>query len=232
MVRIDVCNVALEDLGCRLLASFCLLNFLFLGASLFRLLHHVGLVPVIDFVGRHVEVEENLDEVELEFVVIWLLLEFEFEDLVDEWNEALAFLTVLGELLGVDSILDFLNMGEFLLLSLLRLFPIIVGKEYEVAIDQVQEEVNQRNQVVSPAQSVQLKSVLAGKNQVALEQLLLLFWNMGSVWLDIFFRKPKINDLDFMQAIFVAWQLLGVADHDIVELEVIVVVPCLMNNLE
>jgi hypothetical protein len=82
-------------------------------------LHHVRLIPVIDFVGRLVEIEKNFDEVELEFVVIWLFIESEFENLVDERDQTLSFFAVLGQLFRGDCVFNFFDMGKFLLLSLL-----------------------------------------------------------------------------------------------------------------
>lgn len=106
-------------------------------AKLFRLfltLEVLG-VPVIFFVWSLIEIEQSSDESESELVVVGLLIEFQVEDLLKEWDKALSFFAFGAEHLWGQHVLHFLDSREFLLLVLIVLLIFLVLEEGEVAID-------------------------------------------------------------------------------------------------
>jgi hypothetical protein len=92
-------------------------------------------VPVILFVWSLIEIEEASDEGESELVVVWLLIEFQVEDLLKERDEALSFFAFGAEKLWGKHVLHFLDSRELLLLVLIVVLLFLVLEEGEVAID-------------------------------------------------------------------------------------------------
>lgn len=101
---------------------------------LFLTLEVLG-VPVIFFVWSLIEIEQSSDESESELVVVGLLIEFQVEDLLKEWDKALSFFAFGAEHLWGQHVLHFLDSREFLLLVLIVLLIFLVLEEGEVAID-------------------------------------------------------------------------------------------------
>ena len=72
-------------------------------------------------------------------------------------------------------------------------------EEWKVTIDRVEQEVAERNQIVSSALGQQVECVSAGEDDVALESALLLHWDVLAVRVVVFLSEAKINYSNFMK---------------------------------
>ena len=94
---------------------------------------------------------------------------------------------------------------------------VLLGKEREVTIDQINEQVAQTDEVVSPALREQIERVLARKNHVALKvPLLALLDVLPCGWINVPLDKAKVNYSYPVQGVFVIRLIAALADQYIV----------------
>ena len=77
-----------------------------------------------------------------------------------------------------------------------------------------------------------VEAVLAGEDQVALEESFTHSWNVLTAVIDVLLRKSKVNHLYLVKIVFVGCEGRGQADEDVVELDVIEGVSGLVDDLD
>lgn len=134
----------------------------------------VLLIPVVDVVVLLSIGSQALEKHILQFGVVWSLLELVGEGLFQEWQQGECF-GRFAEHLWRHLVLERLDPLELGLVELLVVGGVCLGltvfcQEGEVAVDEVEQQIRERNQIVSPAVGQEVEAVPAGEDQVALEE--------------------------------------------------------------
>ena len=190
-------------------------------------------VPVVLSAWSLIDVKEGLDQLEAELVIVWLILELEAEDLLDERQEALTFLT-LTDGCRCEGVLEVLDSGELSMFPALGFFTFIIvsPEEGKVAINEVEHEVAEGDKVVSSAVSDHVEGVHGGEDQVTLEELLFLGWNVLTVLLKVLLGETEVDKPDLVEGSLRVGQGLVVTDEDVVKLEVVESVASFVDHPE
>jgi hypothetical protein len=153
-------------------------------------------------------VHQNFDQKEVQFVIVGLLFEPQAIYLLNEWKNLLA-LEGWTDILRSHAQLSFADFDE-----LIRIRAHVVVStlalsfhELEIAIDNVDEEICQRNQVISPAEQVPLESIFTTKNQIPLETIHLGLLVMVTIYITVSGAQPKINEFELVELSEFLWQM-------------------------
>jgi len=165
-------------------------------------------VPLIFIVWDKVLVHQDFYQKEVQFVIVGLLIKPQVINFLDEWKNLLA-LEGWADILRSHAQLSFAYFDE-----LVRVRAHVVVStlalsfhELKITIDDVDKEVCQRDQVISPAEQVSFESIFATKDQITFEAVYLSFLIMGTIDLTISGAQPKINDFERVELSELLWQM-------------------------
>jgi hypothetical protein len=125
-------------------------------------------------------------------------------------------------------LLTLLFLGELLFVLLFSLSL----KEWQVSIDDIEQEIAKRDKIVSSALSQQAERILTREDDVALKGSVFLTRDMLTVLVLESLSKTEINQSNFVQRSSMVRKFNSVTDTDVVELEVIVKKARLVDQLD
>jgi len=125
-------------------------------------------------------------------------------------------------------LLTLLFLGELLFVLLFSLSL----EEWQVSIDNIEQEIAKRDKIVSSALGQQAERILTSEDDVALEGSVFLTSDMLTVLVLESLSKTEINQSNFVQRSSMVRKFRSVTDTDVVELEVIVNKARLVDQLD
>ena len=153
-------------------------------------------------------VHQDFDQKEVQFAVVGLLVEPQAVYLLNEWKYLLA-LKGWADILGSHSQLSLADFDELVWVRAQVVVSALVLSfhELKIAIDNVDEEVSQRDKVISPAEQVPFESIFAAKDQISLEAVHLGLLAMVTICITVSGAQPKINDFERVELSEFVWQM-------------------------
>jgi hypothetical protein len=177
--------------------------------------------PIILVGGDITTVEQNLLEHESHVVVVWLLREAERVDILENRHQKGGF--VREEVGSLPLRHELLNRVE-----LFRTGQALVDPG-QLRVNQVDQQIRQTNQVISPAQANLRKCVSARKDKVPFERNPVLERDVLPIFVQVFAANSKVDEINLVH---IFPQGLVVANHDIFWLKVAVNKPFRMEVLQ
>lgn len=165
----------------------------------------VLLIPVVDVVGLAALGFQALEERTFQLGVVRRLLKLVGEGLLQEWQQGESlwrFAEHPWRHLVLER-LDPLELGlvELLVVCGLGLRFTVFCQEGKVTINEVEKQVRERDQIVSPAVGQKVEAVLAGEDEVSLEEPLFGGGDVLTGLGYVLHGESKINDLDLVEEV-------------------------------
>lgn len=181
-------------------------------------------VSSVVFSGN-VEQIDAINKDVFELAIVWLLGEAQRKDVLGKAPETFGLLGAKF----VDAEF-FLRFGDHFHLEGLLPYGVVVDTEEVLSIEQVDQQVDQRVQVVSPTCGLEVQLHQTCENKITFEVIKVLFWDVFSTfWAHylIWLNKTQINELEFnvpKNVILILFDVRLVNYHNVIQFEVVVCV--------